>query len=101
LRRLFGGSRASTPWLYLDIDRTKCMALGIAVSDVFNTLQVYLGSYYVNNFNNFGRTWQVVVQADREFRDRVGEIRKLQVKTIRGGWSGSARSWTCTTRADR
>jgi multidrug efflux pump len=81
---LFGGSRASTPWLYLDIDRTKCMALGISVSDVFNTLQVYLGSYYVNNFNNFGRTWQVVVQADREFRDRVGEIRKLQVKNNQG-----------------
>jgi multidrug efflux pump subunit AcrB len=84
LRDLFTGSRVSTPWLYLDIDRTKCMALGIAVSDVFNTLQVYLGSYYVNNFNNFGRTWQVVVQADREFRDRVGEIGKLQIRNSQG-----------------
>ncbi|HLJ92247.1 MAG TPA: efflux RND transporter permease subunit [Gemmataceae bacterium] len=81
---LFSGSRASTPWLYLDIDRTKCMALGIPVSEVFNTLQVYLGSYYVNNFNSFGRTWQVVVQADQEFRDRVADIRKLQVKTNQG-----------------
>ena len=81
---LFSGSRASTPWLYLDIDRTKCMALGIAVSDVFTTLQVYLGSYYVNNFNNFGRTWQVVVQADQAFRDRVGDIRKLQVRNNQG-----------------
>jgi multidrug efflux pump subunit AcrB len=84
LRELFSGSRASTPWLYLDIDRTKCLALGIPVSDVFNTLQVYLGSYYVNNFNNFGRTWQVVVQADQGFRDRVDEIRKLQVKNNQG-----------------
>jgi hydrophobe/amphiphile efflux-1 (HAE1) family protein len=84
LSGLFSGSRASTPWLYLDIDRTKCMALGIPVSDVFTTLQVYLGSYYVNNFNNFGRTWQVVVQADKEFRDRVEEIRGLQVKTNQG-----------------
>ncbi len=84
LTGLFSGSRASTPWLYLDIDRTKCMTLGIAVSDVFNTLQVYLGSYYVNNFNNFGRTWQVVIQADRRFRDRVDEIRKLQVKNSQG-----------------
>jgi multidrug efflux pump len=84
LRGLFSGARASTPWLYLDIDRTKCLALGINVSDVFNTLQVYLGSYYVNNFNNFGRTWQVVVQADREFRDQVEEIRRLQVKTNQG-----------------
>jgi multidrug efflux pump subunit AcrB len=84
LQGLFSGSRTSTPWLYLDIDRTKCLALGVAVSDVFNTLQVYLGSYYVNNFNNFGRTWQVVVQADREFRDRVDEIGKLQVKSSQG-----------------
>src|SRR6202035_4918673 len=51
LRGLFGSSRANTPWLYLDIDRTKCMALGVKVSEVFNALQVYLGSYYVNNFN--------------------------------------------------
>jgi multidrug efflux pump subunit AcrB len=84
LRGLFTGSRASTPWLYLDIDRTKCAALGIPVSEVFNTLQVYLGSYYVNNFNNFGRTWQVVIQADQTFRSRVAEIRQLQVKTGQG-----------------
>ena len=84
LRGLFGGSRASTPWLYLDIDRTKCAALGIAVSDVFSTLQVYLGSYYVNNFNNFGRTWQVVVQADKEFRNEVDDLLGLQVKTNLG-----------------
>ena len=71
LQGLFNSSRANTPWLYLDIDRTKCMALGVPVSDVFNTLQVYLGSYYVNNFNEFGRTWQVNVQADPRFRDRV------------------------------
>src|SRR5262249_55744339 len=84
LRGLFSGSRVSTPWVYLDIDRTKCMALGIPVSDVFSTLQIYLGSYYVNNFNNFGRTWQVVVQADKEFRERVEEIRAFQVKTSQG-----------------
>jgi multidrug efflux pump subunit AcrB len=84
LRGLFSGSRASTPWLYLDIDRTKCLALGVPVSDVFSTLQVYLGSFYVNNFNNFGRTWQVVVQADQGFRDRVEAIRRLQVKSSQG-----------------
>ncbi len=84
MQGLFCGSRAGTPWLYLDIDRTKCMALGISVGDVFNTLQVYLGSYYVNNFNNFGRTWQVVVQADRSFRDQADEILKLQVKNNQG-----------------
>jgi multidrug efflux pump subunit AcrB len=84
LRNLFSGSQASTPWLYLDIDRTKCMALGIPVRDVFSTLQVYLGSYYVNNFNNFGRTWQVVVQADQGFRAKVDEIRELQVRNYQG-----------------
>jgi multidrug efflux pump subunit AcrB len=84
LRDLFNGSRASTPWLYLDIDRTKCMALGVTISDLFATLQVYLGSYYVNNFNNFGRTWQVVVQAGRQFRDSVDDIRQLQVRNNQG-----------------
>ena len=53
------------------------MALGVSVSDVFNTLQVYLGSYYVNNFNEFGRTWQVNIQADQRFRDHVPDIRQL------------------------
>ena len=56
------------------------------MSDLFNTLQVYLGSYYVNNFNNFGRTWQVVVQADQSFRDRVpSRSCKLQVKSNNQG----------------
>ena len=84
LQGLFNSSRANTPWLYLDIDRTKCMALGVPVSDVFNTLQVYLGSYYVNNFNEFGRTWQVNVQADARFRDRVADIQQLQVRNNQG-----------------
>ena len=84
LQGLFNSSRANTPWLYLDIDRTKCMALGVPVSDVFNTLQVYLGSYYVNNFNEFGRTWQVNVQADPRFRDQVADIRQLQVRNNQG-----------------
>ncbi len=84
LQGLFSSSRANTPWLYLDIDRTKCAAMGVLVSDVFSTLQVYLGSYYVNNFNEFGRVWQVNVQADHQFRDRVPNIRQLQVRNVRG-----------------
>jgi multidrug efflux pump len=73
-------SRADTPWLRLDIDRAKCMALGVQVSDVFNALQVYLGSYCVNNFNVFGRTWQVNVQADNRFRGDTPAIEGLQVR---------------------
>ena len=84
LQGLFNSSGANTPWLYLEIDRTKCMALGVLVSDVFNTLQVYVGSYYVNNFNEFGRTWQVNIQADERFRDKVPDIRQLQVQNNQG-----------------
>jgi multidrug efflux pump subunit AcrB len=84
LQGLFSGSQSNTPWLYLDIDRTKCLALGLEVSDVFSTLQVYFGSYYVNNFNVFGRTWQVNVQADTAFRDRVSDIAQLQVRNNQG-----------------
>ncbi len=80
LEGLFNSSGANTPWLKLEIDRTKCQVLGVMVSDIFDTLQVYLGSYYVNNFNQFGRTWQVNIQADPKFRDQVADILKLQVR---------------------
>jgi multidrug efflux pump len=83
-RDLFSTSRADTPWLNLELDRFKCLALGVQITDVFNTLQVYLGSYYVNNFNQFGRTWQVNVQADASFRDQAHDIKKLQVRNQQG-----------------
>src|SRR6266576_4469343 len=70
LQDLFNSSRVDTPWTRLDIDRTKCQALGVSVGDLFLLMQVNLGSYYVNNFNEFGRTWQVNVQADPNFRAR-------------------------------
>jgi multidrug efflux pump subunit AcrB len=66
------------------VNATKCMALGVAVRELFNTLQVYLGSYYVNNFNEFGRTWQVNVQADPRFRGDAPDIRALQVRNDQG-----------------
>ncbi len=84
LQGLVNSSRADTPWLYLDIDRDRCLALGVQLSDVFSSLQVYLGSYYVNNFNQFGRTWQVNVQADPSFRNHVHDVRKLQVRNVQG-----------------
>jgi multidrug efflux pump len=79
LHGVFNSSRVDTPWLYLDIDRTKCLALGVPLSDVFDTLQVYLGSYYVNNFNDFGRSWQVNVMGTAAARDRIDKIRELKV----------------------
>ncbi len=84
LQGLVNSSRADTPWLYLDIDRDRCLALGVQPTDVFSSLQVYLGSYYVNNFNQFGRTWQVNVQADADFRSQVHDVRKLQVRNSQG-----------------
>ena len=84
LRGLSSSVRANTPWLYLDINRTKCMTMGVAVSDLFAVLQINLGSFYVNNFNEFGRTWQVNVQADQHFRDRVDKISSSRCGTTRG-----------------
>ena len=84
LRDLFNSSGANTPWLWLEIDRTKCTFHGVQVSDIFNTLQVYLGSYYVNNFNEYGRTWQVNIQADARFRRDFSAIRQLQVRNSLG-----------------
>jgi len=84
LQGVFTSSRADTPWLFLDIDRTKCMALGVALNDVFTALQVYLGSYYVNNFNQFGRSWQVNIQADPRYRHRVGDVKQIKVRNVSG-----------------
>jgi hydrophobe/amphiphile efflux-1 (HAE1) family protein len=81
---MFASTRVNTPWLYLDIDRTKCLAVGLSMAEVFNTLQVYLGSYYVNNFNEFGRTWQVNVMADTPFRDRIEDISLIKIRNKRG-----------------
>jgi multidrug efflux pump len=84
LQGMFNSSGANTPWLYLDIDRTKCMVLGVQINDVFNALQIFMGSYYVNNYNQFGRTWQVNVQADPSYRYDVSDIKQLQVRNSQG-----------------
>jgi multidrug efflux pump len=81
---LFSSFRANTPQLYIDIDRTKCKSMGVPLQDVFNTLQVYLGGYYVNDFNRFGRTWQVNLQADASFRLKAEDVRQLKVRNSAG-----------------
>jgi multidrug efflux pump len=81
---LFNGFRAATPQLYADIDRAKVRTMGVALTDVFDALQAYLGSYYVNDFNRFGRTWQVNVQADASFRADAETIRQLKVRNADG-----------------
>jgi multidrug efflux pump len=81
---LFNGFRARTPQLYVDVDRTKVKTMGVQLTDVFDALQAYLGSYYVNDFNRFGRTWQVNVQADAPFRVDAETVRQLKVRNADG-----------------
>ncbi|MFM7738173.1 MAG: efflux RND transporter permease subunit, partial [Planctomycetota bacterium] len=81
---LFNGFRANTPQLYVDIDRAKCKTLGISLQDVFTCLQLYLGGYYANDFNEFGRTWQVNLQADPAYRIRPEQVAQFRVRTAGG-----------------
>ena len=76
--------RANVPQLFVDIDRTKVQTLDTPLTSVFNTLQAYLGSAYVNDFNRFGRTWQVRVQADHRFRVEADDIKRLDVRNNSG-----------------
>lgn len=76
--------RAGVPQLYLDIDREKATSLGVPLHSIFSTLQASLGSAYVNDFNKFGRTWQVQVQADQRFRRRAEDIGRLEVRNLAG-----------------
>ncbi len=75
------------PQLFADIDRTKVKTLEVPLSSVFGTLQAYLGSAYVNDFNRFGRTYQVRVQADHQFRRRPKTSTGWTSATARGAWS--------------
>jgi hydrophobe/amphiphile efflux-1 (HAE1) family protein len=74
----------STPQVYLDIDRTKAQLLGINVQDVFNALQVFIGSSYVNDFNLFGRTFRVMAQARDEDRRAIADVLKIRVRNSNG-----------------
>ncbi len=84
LTGMFTGLRVDVPQLYADIDRVRARQLGVAVTDVFDTLQIYLGSLYVNDFNVLGRTYSVRVQADAPFRARAEDIGRLKVRSSSG-----------------
>ena len=81
---LFSSFQVNVPQLYAEIDRTKARQLGVAVTDVFETMQIYLGSMYVNDFNKFGRTYSVRVQADAKYRGRADDIGQLKVRSKTG-----------------
>ena len=76
--------RANTPELFMDIDRAKAAALGVSFNDLNQTLGINLGSLYVNSFNAFGRHWQVNVQAQGEYRNRLSDIHLLAIRNNQG-----------------
>ncbi len=84
LAGVFSSYAVDVPQLQVDLDRTKAQQLGVDVQDIFDTMQVYLGSYYINDFNKFGRTYEVIAQADRDFRSRPDDILRLKTRNIDG-----------------
>ena len=85
LAGVFSTFAADTPQIYLDIDRDKAQVLGVKISDIFSALQATLGGFYINDFNLFGRTWQVNVQAETPFRMTVDDIYRIYVRNAQGG----------------
>ncbi|MGC1447070.1 MAG: multidrug efflux RND transporter permease subunit [Xanthobacteraceae bacterium] len=84
LAGVFSTYAADTPQIYLDINRDKAQVLGIKISDIFAALQSTLGSFYINDFNVFGRTWQVNVQAELPFRNQISDIDHIYVRNAKG-----------------
>jgi hydrophobe/amphiphile efflux-1 (HAE1) family protein len=84
-QQLFSSFSTSTPQFNYDLDRNKAKLLGLNLPDVFNTLQIYLGSLYVNDFNLFGRTFRVTLQADKDARASASDLSRLYVRNASGG----------------
>ncbi|HEY1582438.1 MAG TPA: multidrug efflux RND transporter permease subunit [Chthoniobacterales bacterium] len=103
LVQVFTQFRASTPQLFAQVDRTKAKMLDVPLGNIFDTLQTYLGSTFVNQFNLFGRTYRVTAQADARFRDDVSDIARLKTRSANGGIVplGSVMNIRETTGPDR
>ncbi|MGE8349159.1 MAG: efflux RND transporter permease subunit [Pseudomonas protegens] len=84
LAGMFSSFQMNVPQLYADVDRTRAQQLGLSIPSVFETLQIYLGSIYVNDFNKFGRTFQVKVQADSEFRGHAEDVGLFKARNDKG-----------------
>jgi multidrug efflux pump len=84
LQGVFSSYQINVPQLFADVDRVKAKQLGVPLQTIYQTLQVNLGSLYVNDFNQFGRTYQVRVQADAQFRSQPEQIAQLKVRSIKG-----------------
>jgi multidrug efflux pump len=84
LAGMFSSYQVNVPQLYADIDRTRARQLGVPLTEVFDTMQIYLGSLYVNDFNKFGRTYSVRVQADAPYRARAEDVGLLKLRSNTG-----------------
>lgn len=84
LSRVFTTYGANAPSIFLDIDREKAQSLGITLNDVFTTLQTTLGGYFINNFNLFGRTWQINLQAEAADRRDISSLWKIYIRNSKG-----------------
>ena len=84
LMSLFSTFRATVPQLYANVDRVKAKKENVAVSDIFQALQVYLGSFYINDFNYLGRTYKVIAQADAPFRAHATDVAQLKTRNKDG-----------------
>ncbi|MEO8268327.1 MAG: multidrug efflux RND transporter permease subunit [Aureliella sp.] len=84
LQRVSSTFRAGVPQLFTDVDRSRVLSMQVQLGDVFTTLQAALGSAYVNDFNKYGRTYRVMLQADAPFRDSVDDVRRLNVRNATG-----------------
>jgi HAE1 family hydrophobic/amphiphilic exporter-1 len=84
LQRVFSTWATNNPQVFLNIDREKAQTLGVAVSDIFTGLQATLGGYYVNDFNKFGRVWQVQIQGEEMDRKRFDDVYRIHVRNSRG-----------------
>ena len=84
LSNVYSTFSTDTPQIYLNIDRDKAQTLGVLPSDIFQALQATLGGYYVNDFNIFGRTWQVIIQAEEADRNDIEDIYRINVRNASG-----------------
>ncbi len=84
-QQLIPGFKAHVPQLLADVNPTMAKQQNVAIADVYNTLQTYLGGYYINDFNYLGRTWHVTAQADTQYRAHASDIAQLQTRNAAGG----------------
>lgn len=84
LSRVYSNYKINVPQLYADLDRTKAKQLGLDLREIFETMQIYLGSLYINDFNQFGRTYRVIAQADAQYRESIDDALNLKVRNRDG-----------------